>query len=78
MNTIMTLADKIESVKTSTATNRFHKLAAVYGSARNATDALDCRNGTMQERIAEAIATIKIGISCRIFKMNGEVVVEAK
>ena len=74
----MTLKEKIESAKLSAATNRFYALAETYGSARNAADALDCRSGSMDERIAESIATIKIGIQCRIYKLNGEVMVEAK
>ena len=76
MNKPMTVQEKVEACKLSVATRRFYEMAKQYGSARNATDSLDCRYGTMQERIAEGIKTIAIGVRVVVFKINGEVVAE--
>jgi hypothetical protein len=70
------LQQTIEQVKTAKATNRLHELAKIYGSMEQACSALDCRSGSMAERIEEAVRTIRIGVKVSIFKMGGKVVVQ--
>jgi hypothetical protein len=76
MKTNNELETAIETVKTAKATNCFHELVKEYGTLANCLNALDCRHGTTSERIAEAIATIKIGVKYSIFKRDGKVVIQ--
>jgi transcriptional regulator len=70
------LQKTIEAVKTAKATNRLHELAKTYGTMDAACSSLDCRAGSMAERIEEAVRTIRLGVKVRIFKLGGKVVVQ--
>lgn len=70
------LQQTIETVKTAKATNRLHELAKTYGSIEQACSALDCRSGSVADRIEEAVLTIRLGIKVSVFKREGKVVVQ--
>jgi hypothetical protein len=72
MNTNLTLADKIESVKTTTATKMFWAGVNTYGSKAQALRAYD------SQTVEEAIEMLKNAVRYSICKLNGEVVVNAK
>mgnify|MGYP001612919409 CR=1 FL=1 len=72
MKTNMTLADKIESVKTAAATKLFWACVETYGSKGQALRAYD------SQTVEEAIEMLKNAVRYSIYKLNGEVVVAAK
>lgn len=68
----MTLQDKIEFVKTSEATRMFWDGVKTYGNKGNALRAYDSKSEL------EAIEMLKNAVKYSIFKLNGEVIVQAK
>lgn len=72
MKTNLTLAEKIESVKTATATKMFWAGVESYGGKGQALRAYDSAS------VEEAVEMLKNAVQYSIFKMGGEVVVQAK
>lgn len=72
MKTNMTLADKIESAKTAAATKMFWAGVKTYGSKGHALRAYD------SQTVEEAIEMLKNAVRYSIYKLNGEVIVQAK